>query len=54
MKYTCDWCGDPLTLIERLDTYACMTCNRWTEDKCQDKTCGFCNDRPKTPREIKG
>jgi len=34
---------------EQYDAYYCETCNKWTEDKCDDPECEFCLARPATP-----
>lgn len=31
------------------DSYACKTCDRWTEPKCTHPKCQFCKTRPGRP-----
>ena len=52
MPYKCKVCGDKLKLFMEIDTYACMTCDEWTEKRCSDKTCGYCNLRTNKPSEF--
>jgi len=50
--YRCDKCGNDLKLFTQLDTYGCMTCDEWREDKCVSIRCDFCNSRPDKPSEV--
>lgn len=34
---------------EKFDSYYCLVCDKWLEDKCKDKGCEFCVDRPTKP-----
>jgi hypothetical protein len=51
MSYKCDKCGQKLVLYASIDTYACLKCDRWTEDKCSDKSCYFCSLRTEKPSQ---
>jgi hypothetical protein len=51
MAYKCDKCGEELALYASIDTYACLKCDRWTEDKCSDKSCYFCSLRTDKPSQ---
>ena len=42
-----------VVLIEKYDAYACLECNIWLEDKCDDGDCIFCSNRPDNPKNIK-
>jgi hypothetical protein len=50
----CPTCGQPTTRIERVDAYACLACDVWLEDPCNDPTCEFCAKRPGRPSDIAG
>ena len=42
-------CLAPKNYSEEYDCYYCEPCNIWSEDKCDDPMCEFCNRRPVTP-----
>lgn len=33
------------------DVYGCKACDVWMEDKCKDKQCEFCANRPEKPSD---
>lgn len=33
-------------LCKKHDSYFCVKCGEWTEQKCKDPECEFCKDRP--------
>lgn len=35
--------------IEKYDALACLNCNLWLEETCEEKNCEYCQDRPKHP-----
>jgi len=41
-----------VVLIEKYDAYACLECNTWLEDICDDTDCLFCSNRPNKPRDV--
>ena len=47
--YVCGKCKRKALHNSRADAYYCRYCNRWTEKKCGDKTCVWCQERPKLP-----
>lgn len=48
-KFKCEDCGSFSLYSEKWDCYYCHPCNKWLEEKCNDPTCEYCNDRPETP-----
>lgn len=46
---TCGLCGKPSFRIYsvRHDAYYCSVCRGWLERQCEDKSCEYCNKRPK-------
>jgi hypothetical protein len=44
-------CDNKKSYSEEYDCYYCESCNKWSEDKCDDPTCEFCIKRPVTPKE---
>jgi len=45
----CLKCGNFLILYKKYDSYFCAYCNEWTEGRCGDPNCFYCNDRPEKP-----
>ena len=45
----CDKCGEEETIFESVDTWACLKCDEWKEEKCGDTACGYCMDRLEKP-----
>ena len=45
----CETCGTIGERNERYDAYACLTCNVWLEERCDDPECGYCPVRPDKP-----
>ena len=45
-------CKETKKYSEEYDCYYCESCNRWSEDKCGDPTCEFCNSRPESPNDV--
>lgn len=49
----CPKCGEPdVILIYKHDASACIKCNEWLDNKCEDDNCPFCSGRPDTPYEV--
>lgn len=50
----CTLCGGQLTLVERWDSYACLTCRFWLEDACDCvEDCGFKGRPDRPPKRLK-
>ena len=45
-------CQVPKKYSDQYDCYYCEPCNIWSEDKCNDPECEFCNLRPVTPNAL--
>ena len=45
-------CQETKKYSEEYDCFYCDTCNKWTEDKCDDPTCEYCTTRPETPNQF--
>ena len=49
----CPDCGQAtLIQIYKHDAWACITCNEWHDEVCDDPECSYCSNRPKTPYEV--
>lgn len=44
-------CQEEAKYSEEYDAFYCAPCNAWLESTCDDPTCEFCINRPKTPNE---
>ena len=44
-------CGMKRIYNNYYDSDFCIKCNKWLEEKCPNKKCCFCHDRPKKPLE---
>lgn len=49
MKDKCYSCNEDLSYSEKWDAYFCKHCNIWSENRCTDPICFFCQDRPERP-----
>ncbi len=47
----CEWCDQNIYFSEIHDSAFCLTCNQWTEERCCDPMCIYCDARPKYPVE---
>lgn len=52
--YVCPACLLRSIHNEKYDAYYCLKCNMWLEDKCDDRKCFFCTDRPEHPIDENG
>lgn len=50
-NYICKKCNSVLLYCEEYDTYYCPKCDEWSEEKCGDPDCYFCNERPEKPSD---
>lgn len=49
----CPLCeGTNIIQLYKHDAWACIDCNEWLEEACDDPECPFCNRRPETPYEV--
>lgn len=46
---SCSKCKFHLVYYEKYDSYFCPNCNSWTESKCSDPDCEYCQHRPIKP-----
>lgn len=53
MAINCNKCGEKETLFEAVDSWGCIKCDEWKEDKCKDADCEFCTTRKDKPSEYK-
>lgn len=44
--------GTTIIQLYKHDALACINCNEWLEEACDDPECPFCNGRPETPYEV--
>jgi hypothetical protein len=42
----------PLEYFKGADAYACMRCDEWREQRCDDEACPYCMKRPAHPSEV--
>lgn len=47
----CPTCGTVKLYNADFDSFYCESCNKWSEDICNDRECLFCKTRPLTPKE---
>ena len=45
----CNKCNAELDYYWEYDCLYCSECDEWSEQKCSDKECEFCNKRPEKP-----
>lgn len=45
----CQRCGRVVSYSQRYDSYFCMPCNLWLEERCSEPACEFCAGRAKEP-----
>ena len=45
----CSVCKSSNKYNSKYDSYYCEICNKWTEDRCGDPNCTFCEPRPEKP-----
>lgn len=50
-KENCPHCKTKRKLNEEFDAYYCPKCLYWLERICHDRSCDFCNQRPKYPEK---
>lgn len=49
----CPFCeGRNIIQIYKHDAWACIDCNKWLEEICDDEMCTYCKGRPDTPYEV--
>lgn len=49
----CPQCGQMGKIfIAEYDDWACIYCNEWFSEPCNDPKCPFCSKRPDTPYEV--
>jgi hypothetical protein len=48
-KEVCVRCETPISYSERFDSYYCLPCNVWLEERCVDPLCKACAHRPIRP-----
>ena len=52
-KRSCPYCeGINIIQIYKHDSWACIDCNEWLEEPCNDANCPYCGGRPETPYEV--
>ena len=52
-KRSCPYCeGINIIQIYKHDAWACIDCNEWLEEPCNDFNCPYCGGRPETPYEV--
>ena len=48
---SCHGCGQLAEYSPKYDSWYCINCNIWLEEKCSDPLCEFCSVRPEMPSE---
>ncbi len=48
----CGLCNNKASYSQKYDVYYCTNCNKCIEEKCSDKTCEFCINRPDDVKEL--
>lgn len=48
----CPECKGTVERNERYDAYACLKCDMWLEDCCDDLDCGYCLKRSNKPSDM--
>ncbi len=48
----CLKCNNLILYDERHDSAYCDACDEWLEEKCDDKNCFYCKDRPDKPSKV--
>lgn len=49
IKPICKICNSDAKRVSEYDSYACLVCLTWLEDRCSDEFCEFCIIRPEKP-----
>jgi hypothetical protein len=49
MTGKCKRCFKTYTYINQYEALACLRCNYWLENVCDDEDCDFCSFRPTRP-----
>lgn len=45
--------GHETEFSEKYDSFYCLKCDYWWDEKCTDATCEFCSTRPDKPSMMK-